>query len=44
MAGVRADLESRLLDWYIHTSDAVPLHEDPRGYTKPWMGSLHPDA
>lgn len=29
----RAELESRLLDWYVHTSDVVPLHEDPRGFS-----------
>ena len=28
---VRADLESRLLDWYVHTSDVVPKDENPRG-------------
>lgn len=29
---VQAQLESRLLDWYIHTSDVVPTNEDPRGF------------
>lgn len=28
-------LESRLLDWYIHTADVVPVNEDPRGFPKP---------
>lgn len=32
---VQAELESKLLDWYIHTADVVPFHEDPRGFTKP---------
>jgi hypothetical protein len=35
---VRAELEHRLLDWYIHTSDITPLQEDPRGQTRPRMG------
>jgi hypothetical protein len=30
-AGVQAELERRMLDWYIATSDCVPLEEDPRG-------------
>lgn len=29
---VRADLERRLLDWYLQTSDVTPLDEDPRGF------------
>jgi arylsulfatase A-like enzyme len=29
-AGIRSALERRLLDWYIHTSDTVPLEEHPR--------------
>jgi len=37
----RHTLEARLLDWYIHTSDVVPVDQDPRGYPRPWMGSLH---
>jgi choline-sulfatase len=28
---VRRQLESDLVDWYIHTSDAVPIGEDSRG-------------
>jgi len=28
---VRRDLERRLLDWYVHTSDVVPWGENPRG-------------
>lgn len=27
----RASLESRLLDWYLHTADVVPWKRDPRG-------------
>ena len=27
----RKKMEMDLLDWAIHTSDIVPLHEDPRG-------------
>jgi choline-sulfatase len=30
-AGVQAQLERRMLDWYIATSDSVPTEEDPRG-------------
>ena len=30
-AEVRAQLESRMLDWFIHTADAVPWNDDPRG-------------
>jgi len=30
-ASVQADLERRMLDWYIATSDSVPEEEDPRG-------------
>lgn len=41
LAAVQADLERRLLDWYIHTSDVTPFDEDPRGYTRPWVGSRH---
>jgi choline-sulfatase len=32
LADVQADLEKRLLDWYIHTADSVPWYEDPRGH------------
>ncbi len=31
MAAVKAELESRLLDWQLSTSDVTPLNEDPRG-------------
>lgn len=31
-AATQAELERRLLDWYIHTADAVPLDPDPRGW------------
>ncbi len=30
-AKVQSELESRLLNWYIATSDVVPFEEDPRG-------------
>ena len=30
-ASPQRHLESRLLDWYLHTSDVVPLDENPRG-------------
>ena len=30
-AAVRAELESRMLDWLIRTSDVVPFDGDPRG-------------
>lgn len=30
--GVQRDLEKRLLNWMIQTSDVTPLHEDPRGF------------
>ena len=30
-AEVREDLECRLLDWYMQTSDVVPFDEHPRG-------------
>jgi choline-sulfatase len=26
------DLERRMLDWYIHTADVVPVEQDPRGF------------
>jgi choline-sulfatase len=31
-ASVRAEMETRLVDWYINTSDVVPFQEDPRGF------------
>jgi len=31
MASIRAQLEARLLDWYVRTSDVVPFDEHPRG-------------
>jgi choline-sulfatase len=34
-AAVQRDLESRLLDWYVHTADVVPLEEHPRGLPDP---------
>jgi arylsulfatase A-like enzyme len=30
-ARVQAELERRLLDWYVQTSDVTPVDEDPRG-------------
>lgn len=32
---IRQQLESRMLAWYIDTSDAVPFEEDPRGFVTP---------
>ncbi len=34
-AAVQRQLERRLLDWYIHTSDVVPFARDPRGFPQP---------
>ncbi len=31
-SGKRAELEGRMLDWYIKTSDTVPLNDDPRKF------------
>lgn len=28
----RRELENKLLDWYLHTSDTVPLEEDVRNF------------
>merc|ERR1711963_944182 len=30
-AAVKAELEKGLLDWLVQTSDATPVHVDPRG-------------
>ncbi len=30
-ASIRAEMETRMLEWYIHTADVVPKNEDPRG-------------
>lgn len=38
---IQRELETRLLDWYIHTSDVTPLQEDPRGQRQPVMGRGH---
>ncbi|MCK5804416.1 MAG: sulfatase-like hydrolase/transferase [Lentisphaeria bacterium] len=35
-ARIQAELERRLLDWYLHTSDVVPHDDDPRGCK--WKG------
>ncbi|MFW6132585.1 MAG: sulfatase-like hydrolase/transferase [Planctomycetota bacterium] len=32
-APVRSELQERMLDWYVHTSDVVPFDADPRGVT-----------
>jgi hypothetical protein len=32
---VRAELEGRMLDWYVRTADVVPLDEDPRRLPPP---------
>lgn len=29
---IKAELEGKMLDWYIRTSDTVPLDDDPRGF------------
>ncbi|MCF7855541.1 MAG: sulfatase-like hydrolase/transferase, partial [Candidatus Pacebacteria bacterium] len=29
---VRELLINRMMDWYVHTADAVPFHRDPRGF------------
>ncbi len=34
-AAVQRQLERRLLDWYIGTSDVVPFVRDPRGFPQP---------
>lgn len=31
-ASVQSVLEKQMLDWYIHTADAVPMNEDPRNF------------
>jgi choline-sulfatase len=43
-AAVQRALETRMLDWYVHTADTTPFDEDPRGFTRPWRGSAHPVA
>ncbi len=35
MSSVRTDLERRLLDWHLSTSDVTPFDEDPRGIITP---------
>jgi arylsulfatase A-like enzyme len=32
--GIKKDMEARLLQWYIHTSDVVPLDDDDSGFGK----------
>jgi choline-sulfatase len=32
---IRADLQQKILDWLIHTSDVTPVHEDRRGLPPP---------
>lgn len=34
-AAVQQQLERRLLDWYLHTSDVVPWQRDNRGFPQP---------
>lgn len=41
-APTRQALETRLLDWHIQTADVTPFDEDPRGFTRPWVGAAHP--
>ncbi len=31
---VQQELEGRMLDWYVHTSDVTPFDEDPRDFTE----------
>lgn len=31
---VRAELEGKMLNWYLKTSDTVPVNDDPRGFGK----------
>jgi choline-sulfatase len=33
-AAVRQELETRLLDWYLNTSDTIPKDYDPRGFKR----------
>ncbi|TAK24192.1 MAG: DUF4976 domain-containing protein [Chloroflexota bacterium] len=40
-AGVRAQLEARLLEWMLTTADVTPFQEYPRGFTAEWVGSRH---
>jgi choline-sulfatase len=44
-ADVQRELERRLLDWYMHTSDAVPYSRDLRGFSHAVKNSLgHSDV
>lgn len=36
----RQELERRLLDWYVHTSDVVPKHRDDRDFSESVLKSL----
>ena len=31
-AGIKRQLELQMLEWYLRTSDTVPMEEDPRGF------------
>lgn len=31
-AGIQRELERRMLEWYVHTSDVTPFERDPRGF------------
>jgi len=37
--GIQGDLERRLLEWYIETSDVTPLDEDPRDLPRGFSGT-----
>jgi len=40
-AGVQQQLERRLLDWYVHTSDVVPWTRESRGFPQPLPSTGH---
>jgi hypothetical protein len=33
-ASTQADLQKRVLDWYLRTADTAPWQHDPRGFPK----------
>lgn len=39
-AAIQQQLERRLLDWYIRTSDVTPFTRDPRGFPNPLPNSV----
>lgn len=36
---IASQLEARILEWFMRTSDAVPFEEDPRGLAMPYMSA-----